>query len=84
MPRSTEVRIDADLLARLEALPDRRPGNPGLAPTPSQVEALRRFWRPRGAAARKNQEDIAAAMGVSEGTCRKWYRQYVEAKAGRG
>jgi hypothetical protein len=80
MPRSSEVCIDSDMLARIEALPDRRSGARLLMPTPTQLEALRRYWRPVGAEAWKAQEDIAEAIGVSVNTARKWYRKYIEGK----
>lgn len=77
MPRSAEVAIDMELMRRVEVLPVVRSGNPGLQPTPTQVEALRRYWR-----SGRRQIDVAKAIGVSAMTARRWYREYVEGSHG--
>lgn len=68
------VDIDPEMLARLEALPDKTGGAPRKVPTPQQLEALRRFWLTKG------HDDLARAIGTSENTARRWYREYVEGR----
>jgi len=79
MPRSAEVKIDLELMSRLEALPIARGGTPKHEPTPAQVAALRRYWK-----SGRRQPDIAKALGVHANTARRWYRDYIEdAQAGK-
>jgi hypothetical protein len=66
------IEIDADLLAKFEALPDCHAGAQRKVPTPEQVEILRRYWKV------KRQQDVCDLIGARENTCRKWYQDYVE------
>jgi hypothetical protein len=73
MPRSTEVKVDMGLLAKVEALPVRRSGAPAMVPTKEQLEALRLYWK-----SGRRQTEISRAIGVCTGVARGWYREYVE------
>jgi hypothetical protein len=59
------VSIDAGLLAKLDALPDAKPGSRGVQWTPEMDSILKRYWPT------KRQTDVAAAIGVHVNTCRR-------------
>ena len=73
MSRSADVKVDMELMRRIEALPVTRGGTPRLDPTPAQVTAVRKYWK-----SGRRQTDIAKMLGVHHNTVRRWYREYVE------
>ena len=70
MPRSTEIKIPADVLARLEALPDLHMGRRPVEPPAWKREIL---WRYRG---KKALSDIARELGISRTTADRWMRHW--------
>lgn len=68
LPPRKPVEIPGDLLARIEALPDRVGHLRGRAWTPEEDAALLKYWPI------KTQADLARALGVSIGTARDRYK----------
>ncbi|HET6499086.1 MAG TPA: hypothetical protein VFH17_08560 [Coriobacteriia bacterium] len=72
LTRPAPVKLDAAKLAALEAAFEALPksyGGSKRTPTPEQAEMLRRYW-----ASGKSRDGMARALGVAEGTMRKWAR----------
>lgn len=64
-----KVEIPANLLAELEALPDKRNGYGPVAFKPWQDKVLLEYW------GRKTQEDVAKVIGFGVKKCKQRYRE---------
>lgn len=60
-----QIAVTSDMLKRLEALPDARPGSTALVWTKEMDEVMRKGWRV------KRKVDVAKVLGLNETTCRK-------------
>lgn len=72
-PHTMTAKISPELLARLEALPDRKGGAKGFDWTPELDAILLAGWQC------KLQTDMAKLIGCCEETCRKHYRELTKA-----
>lgn len=73
LSRPAAVKLDAAKLAALEAAVATVPrayGQTRRDPTPEQAEILRRYWK-----SGKSRDGLARALGVAEGTMRRWARE---------
>lgn len=68
----TEIEISADLLAKLERLPDTKMGYAALLFTPQQDKILLEYWK------RKPQEDVARIVGYGVKKCKRRYIELTE------
>jgi hypothetical protein len=64
-----EINLSPELLAKLNALPDRKAGNPGYAFTPEEDQIILLGWK------KKRQADIARLVGHSVALCRRRYEE---------
>jgi hypothetical protein len=69
MPEIQEVKINADLLAALDALKPKQKGALGFDWTPELDAALLRYWPI------KDQKEVCAVLGCSPNTARARYRE---------
>jgi len=73
MSSREEIIIPADILSKLEALPDTDQITQ-IQIKDWQIEVLRRFWN------NKQHLEVSKILGVSTTTALKWYRRFVEGK----
>lgn len=65
MGEAVKIELPAELIAKLEAVPDTTRRTNYTDWTPEMDEAIRRYWP------RKNKKALAKALGVCSGTLRK-------------
>ena len=73
MRQLVEVAIPPDLLARLEALPERRAGQQPAQWTPAEDAALLAYWPTR------RHADVAKTLGKCLNVCRARFEKLKEA-----
>ena len=69
MPEITEIRIDTDALAALEAMPAKGTAGSPYPWTPEKDEILLKYWRTR------NHRDVCAVLKCSPNTAQDRYRK---------
>ena len=71
-PIQPPVVLSPEILARLNDLPDRTPGNRGYVFTPEEDQIILFGWK------KKRQADIARLVGHSIALCRRRYEELTE------
>lgn len=72
MRQPVTIRVNEDLIAKLYAETSiKHQGTEPMQPTERQKQVLLDLW-PRGTC---TKAQIAEALGVSEGVCRRWYKE---------